>query len=156
MKNQPIIIPSKRKYLFLADQQGMTILNPIIEQAIINNNSFEVVFLGGNIELEFPRTDIIQWLINQKMGTYLYVALPWRELNPLKLMLEEVGYSEEEYHSFGYGDKPKNVFCCRCHGITEVANEEVEISCPHCHLLLEVSEHYSSLRNAYLGYVAKL
>lgn len=156
MKNQPIIIPSKRKYLFLADQQGMTILNPIIEQAIANNDSFELVFLGKQNEPESPQTDITHWLINQKMGTYLYVALPWKELNPIKLMIEKVGFSEEEYRSFGYGDKPRNVFCCRCHGITVVANEEVEISCPHCHLLLEVTDHYSPLRDAYLGYVAKL
>jgi dimethylamine monooxygenase subunit C len=156
MKNQQFIVQRKRKYLFLADQQGMTILNPIIEQAIINNDSFEVVFLGGKIDQEFPETDINQWLINQKMGTYLYVALPWGELNQIKLIIEEVGFSEEEYHSFGHGDKPRNVFCCRCHGITDLANEEVEISCRHCHLLLEVTDHYSPLHDAYLGYVAKL
>jgi dimethylamine monooxygenase subunit C len=154
MKKQPILVHSKRKYLFLTDQKGLTILNPIIEQAIINNDSFDVVFLGK--QKEFLQTDIAHWLTQQKMGTYLYVCLPWKELHPIKLKIEEVGFSEEEYQWFGHGNKTKNVFCCRCHEITEVANEEVEITCPYCQLLLEVSDHYSALRHAYLGYVAKL
>jgi dimethylamine monooxygenase subunit C len=154
MKNQPTFVHSKRKYLFLADEQGMTLLNPIIEQAKINNDPVEVVFLDK--QNDFQHADIAHWLSQQMMGTYLYVSLPWKELNSIKRKIKEVGFSEEEYQCFGYGEKTKNVFCCRCHGITEAANEEVEIACPHCQLLLEVSDHYSSLRDAVLGYVAKL
>ena len=154
MNIQTSLVPNKRKYLFLADQQGMTTLNPIIEQAKINNAPIEVVLLGK--QNDFQQTEIAQWLSQQRMGTYLYVSLPWKEINPIKLQIEEIGFSEEEYQCFGYGEKTKNVFCCRCHGITVVAYEEVEIDCPHCHLLLEVSDHYSSLRDAFLGYVAKL
>jgi dimethylamine monooxygenase subunit C len=154
MKNQPNLVPNKRKYLFLADRIGMTILNPMIKQAKINNESIEIVLF--NKQIDFQQTDINQWLGEQLMGTYLYVSLPWEELHPFKQKVEEIGYSEEEYQCFGYGEKIKNVFCCRCHGITHVGNEKVEVICLHCNLLLEVSDHYSTLRDAFLGYVAKL
>jgi dimethylamine monooxygenase subunit C len=154
MKNQQFLVPSKRKYLFLADQQGMTILNSMIKQAKMNNYPIEKVVLEK--QNEFLETRIAFWLSQQLMGTYLYVALPWKEINSIKLKVEEIGYSDEEYQCFGYGEKIKNVFCCRCHGITNVRYEDVEIACPNCHLLLEVSDHYSSLRDAFIGYVAKL
>jgi hypothetical protein len=154
MKNQPVFVPNRRKYLFLADQQGMTIINPMIEQAKINNNPIEIVLF--NKQNEIQHSEIAPWLSQQMMGTFLYVSLPWKEINSIKRKIEEIGYTEEEYQCFGYGEKPKNVFCCRCHGITVAADEKAELACPHCHLLLEISDHYSSLRDAFLGYVAKL
>lgn len=154
MNNQPTFVYCKRKYLFLADQQGMTLLSQMIEQAKIYNAPVEMVFL--NKKDDFQHLNIALWLSQQMVGTYLYVSLPWNEINPIKRKIEEIGYSDEEYQFFGYGEKTKNVFCCRCHGVTVIENEIAEIACHHCHLLLEVSDHYSSLRDAYLGYVAKL
>jgi dimethylamine monooxygenase subunit C len=152
MKNPSSLVPNKRKYLFLADRIGMTILNPTINK--INNESIEIVLF--NKQIDFQQTDINQWLGEQLMGTYLYVSLPWEELRTFKQKVEEIGYSKEEYECFGYGEKIKNVFCCRCHGITHVGIETVEVICLHCSLLLEVSDHYSTPRDAFLGYVAKL
>jgi dimethylamine monooxygenase subunit C len=158
-------IPGKRKYLFCADQKGMTILNPVIELVIQKNLSFELVFMGENHEQEPPPTDLPKWLNQQKMGSYLYLAGPWDMLKSIKRLAEEMGFSDEEAQFIGYGVQQMNVFCCRCHGITEMEIQEInqqekkmqpEIMCRHCDLLLAVSDHYSSLRDAYLGYVAKL
>ncbi|MFC3884478.1 dimethylamine monooxygenase subunit DmmA family protein [Bacillus songklensis] len=158
-------ISGKRKYLFCADQKGMSILTPIIERVIEEKLSFELLFMGENHEKELPPADLSKWLSQQKMGSYLYLAGPWNMLKSIKRLAEEIGFSDEEAQFVGYGVQQMNVFCCRCHGITEMEIQETsqqekkikpEIMCRHCDLLLVVSDHYSSLRDAYLGYVAKL
>ncbi|WP_223589338.1 dimethylamine monooxygenase subunit DmmA family protein [Neobacillus bataviensis] len=143
-----LFVSGKRKYLFCADQNGMEILQPVIDLAVAENAPYEIY------SEEQP---LIEWLKKQKMGCYLYVAAEWAKLVSLKKLTEEVGFSEEEARYIGYGKRWVKVFCCRCHGITEVIlQEKQEIACSECDLLLEVSDHYSTLKNAYLGYVAKL
>lgn len=151
-------VPGKRKYLICVDQQGHKLLSPIIENLVENNHSFELIFIGGNTQ----ETNLKKWLAEQRMGSYLYAALNWEQLRILKKLAYEACYSEEESQFIGYGTQSINVFCCRCHGMTPVEVEEIsgfvnaEIMCDHCRLLLSVSDHYSSLREAYLGYVAKI
>ncbi|TLS35977.1 hypothetical protein [Pseudalkalibacillus caeni] len=156
-------IPDKRKYLFLTDQKGLVILQHVIDAVVESNLPFELVFIGGSSEDETPQTDVSMWLSQQKMGNFLYVSLQWDKLDSIKRLAEDIGFSNEEAQYIGYGEKKTNVFCCRCHGITVVREKETseekelpEIRCKHCDLLLSVSDHYSSLRDAYLGYVAKL
>lgn len=141
----------KRKYLFCADEKGLAILQSIINQVIDKNLSFEVVFIG-----EVQVTDLVVWLSGQRMGSYLYIAAHWNQLKAIKQLAEEIGFSEEEAQYIGYGEKEKYLFCCRCQGITKLDaqnREQVEVNCIHCDLLLEISDHYSRLRDAYLGYV---
>jgi dimethylamine monooxygenase subunit C len=153
---QPVFVGGKRKYLFLADQIGYALLKPIIEQTIENNCPLELVFLGTCQSPESVETNLKQWLNVQKMGTYLYVSVGWSQLPPIKTLAKEVGFSEEETQYLGYGTKYRKVFCCRCHGITEVEEEQAELVCRQCGLELAVSDHYSTLRDAYLGYLLKL
>lgn len=148
MSDQITLVPDKRKYLFCTDQIGLELLQPVIEWVKELMLPYEIVIEGER--------DLFEWLSPQKMGTYLYVSLEWSKLRTVKSLAEEIGYSVEEAQYIGYGDHRINVFCCRCHGLTEVDLGAMEITCKHCRLLLEVSDHYSSLREAYLGYVAKL
>jgi dimethylamine monooxygenase subunit C len=149
--NQAIFIPGKRKYLLIAYQIGMSYLKDIKEKLVEENLHFELVFTE-----KMKDRELAECLSQQKMGSYLYIALPWDELYSVKRTVEEIGFSEEEFQCIGYGEKNIHVFCCRCHGVNTVIHEIVEIRCQHCQLQLEISDHYSSLRNAYLGYVAKL
>jgi dimethylamine monooxygenase subunit C len=148
MSDEITLIPGKRKYLFYADQMGMEILQPVIRMVKEQKLTYELVFEG---DLDFS-----MWLGEQKMGSYLYVAAPWINLTSIKLLAEDIGFSAEDAQYIGYGERRINVFCCRCHGLTEIEGTAVEITCRHCQLLLEVSDHYSSIREAYLGYVARL
>jgi dimethylamine monooxygenase subunit C len=148
MSDEITLVSGKRKYLFYADQIGMQILQPVIGKVKVLMLTYEMAFEGEH--------DLSMWLIEQKMGSYLYVAAPWSNLKSIKLLAEDIGFSAEEAHYIGYGDRRINVFCCRCHGLTESDGTVAEIICRHCQLLLEVSDHYSSLREAYLGYVARI
>lgn len=156
MMKQPVFVNGKRKYLFIADQVGYSLLKPAIDQTIMNNCPLELVFLGECLDHEQPEMNLKQWLNAQKMGTYLYVAVGWNQLPSIKALAYEIGFSEEETQYFGLGTKHKKVFCCRCHGISEVKEEQAELVCQHCKLEIAASDHYSILRDAYLGYVLKL
>lgn len=148
MSDQIKLVRGKQKYLFYTDQRGFEFLLPVIEMVKELMLPYELVFEGER--------DLSEWLTSQKMGTYLYGALEWSKLSSIKVLAEDIGFSVEEAQYMGYGNRRINVFCCRCHGLTEVDSGVEKVNCIHCQLLLEVSEHYSSLREAYLGYVAKL
>lgn len=156
MNKQVRFEPNKRKYIFIANKLGMPSLTSIIEQVKLNNLSFEEIDLNFGENQELPSPEMTEWLSQQRMGTYLYVALPYEKLNPFRRLIEEIGYSAEEYQCIGLGEKKIRVFCCRCHGISEAIKEISEVSCHQCQLQLEITDHFSSLKNAYLGYVAKL
>jgi dimethylamine monooxygenase subunit C len=154
---QPVFINGKRKYLYICDQAGYSLLKSLIDQTIQNNDPMELVFLGASSHYqEQADTNLKQWLISQKMGTYLYVALDWNQLSSIKSLAEQIGFSKEEAQFFGHGTKYKKVFCCRCHGLSEAMEAQTELECKHCKLELAISDHYSTLRDAYLGYILKL
>jgi dimethylamine monooxygenase subunit C len=159
--NDAIFVEGKRKYLFCIDQKGMPKLAPIIEMVIEKNISFELYFIGAEYDKDQVVTDLSKWLSGQKMGSFLYVAVTWDKLKNIKKLSEDIGFSNEEVQFVGYGVKDICVFCCRCHGITELSkqhesSEQTIVNCCHCGLLLEISDHYSTLKDAYLGYVAQL
>ncbi|WP_163100806.1 dimethylamine monooxygenase subunit DmmA family protein [Peribacillus alkalitolerans] len=149
---EPTFIPGKRKYLFCADQKGMGIFHEIIGKMKEINLAYEVRFIES--------TDISHWLSQQQMGSYLYVAAPFEQIKYISHLAHAIGFTtEEEAQYISYGVEKRNVFCCRCHGLTEIEisqQVQYEIQCLHCKLQLAISDHYSSLRDAYLGYIAKL
>ncbi|WP_409305907.1 dimethylamine monooxygenase subunit DmmA family protein [Peribacillus sp. SCS-155] len=153
---QPAFIEGKRKYLFCADEKGIGRLQQVIQQAVNNNASFELVYAGGDVDME----RISCWLHGQKMGTYLYIAAAWGTQKLIRELAEEIGFTDEEIQGINLGDKPQRVYCCRCHYISETQQPAAEppslAACSSCGLMLEISDHYSSLHDAYLGHVAKL
>jgi dimethylamine monooxygenase subunit C len=151
MTSEAIFVPGKRKYVFCGDQHGLKLLSNVIERVKEEDLSHDLFLFTGNQESQLSK-----FLINQKMGTYLYMALPVDQLQQAKKIAEDIGFSEEEMQFIGYGEKVIRVFCCRCHGINEIRNYEEEIICNQCGLELSVSDHYSVFHNAVLGYVAKL
>lgn len=152
MKNgEAIFIKGKRKYLFCADEQGVKLLSHLIEMAKEEGISYEWLHIvdGYGLALQEIMSD-------QKMGTYLYVALPYSELKHVQVLAESIGYSYEEAQFIGYGEKTVQVFCCRCHGINIALENQMELVCDKCRLTMSVSDHYSALHHAFLGYLAKL
>ncbi len=136
-------------YLFCGDKEGINRLQPIINEVIDRNLPFESV--------EVESTELDTWLHRQKMGSYLYVSASWGQVRDIKVLAENIGFTEEEAQYIGRGERIMNVFCCRCHGLTpaQESKSNRHISCSHCQLPLAISDHYSSLRDAFLGYAAE-
>jgi dimethylamine monooxygenase subunit C len=152
MSGEAVFVSGKRKYVFCGDQQGIKILSSLIERVKEEELLLEIFLIEGGTEW----SQLSKFLKDQKMGTYLYVALPNDQLQKAKLVSEATGFSYEETQYIGHGEKVMRVYCCRCHGINELKNAEEEIMCDYCGLELTVSDHYSVFHNAVLGYVAKL
>ncbi|MFC0190182.1 hypothetical protein ACFFJY_17935 [Fictibacillus aquaticus] len=123
-----------RKYIIIADEKGLELLRPLFR------HSMTVEMLSFNEELA-------DQLARQKIGTYLYAALPWQQLAQVRKWAEDAGFSDEEAEYMGYGEKEQHVYCCRCHAVGKDT-----VKCGECGLLLELSDHYSSLHDAYLAY----
>lgn len=149
-------VAGKRKYLFCADQKGKVMLQPIIDLVTKKNLPSEFVLIESDQNQVLVTQKLFKWLSNQKMGSYLYMVAHWHHLKAIKPIAEDIGFSEEEAQYIGHGEQEKQVFCCRCHGMTKIVPEKTEVNCMYCDLLLEISDHYSRLRDAYLGFVAKL
>ncbi|MDR6125096.1 hypothetical protein QFZ87_004693 [Bacillus sp. SLBN-46] len=152
MSENIILVPGKPRYLFCGDEEGIKLLQLLIDVVKDRNISYEIQIVKDN----WNNTLFSEWLSMQKMGSILYAAAEWTTLKTLKQLAEDAGFSEEEAQYIGYGKEQIKVFCCRCHGISVLEKGQPERNCDHCGLLLEVSDHYSKLRDAFLGYVAKL
>ncbi|CAN7495564.1 hypothetical protein [Rossellomorea sp. LjRoot5] len=148
---QPLYVPGKRMYLFLGDEEGMKRLSPIIQKVKKDDYLNESVLLDEKEEM-----DISHWLEDQKMGSYLYIAMVWNKLSYFKKFAEGHGFSAEETQYIGHGVRFIHVFCFKCHQKMEVKGDPINqiTTCPHCDMKLSVSAHYSPLHEAYLGYAA--
>jgi dimethylamine monooxygenase subunit C len=137
-------------YLFCGDKEGINRLQPIIKEMIDQKLPWE--------SRELESTELTSWLGRQKMGSYLYVCVSWKRIRDLKLLAENIGFTEEESQYIGHGDRSVNMFCCRCHGVTPIPESQSKhrINCSHCQIMLTISDHYSLLRDAYLGYTAEI
>ncbi|WP_226672686.1 dimethylamine monooxygenase subunit DmmA family protein [Rossellomorea aquimaris] len=151
--SQPSFVPNKRKYLFCGDEEGMERLSPVIQRVQKENHSYQLLLVD-----EKEGKDISHWLQNQNMGSYLYIAVEWNKLKHLKKVAEDQGFSVDEAQCIGHGARFIQVFCYKCHLKTVVSGESIKqvIDCPHCHLTLSVSDHYSPLHDSYLGYPATI
>ncbi|MEH7445142.1 dimethylamine monooxygenase subunit DmmA family protein [Bacillus sp. JJ1122] len=138
----------KRKYLFCADSKSADPLYILVQQAIENKVSFDYLVI------EHESDSFLElWLNQQKMGTYLFLSGTGEFVNRLKNLALEAGFSDQEMQLSVQGPVSKRVICCKCHGVNNV-EDELHITCMHCAVDLEVSSHYSSRLEAYLGYTS--
>ncbi|MEW9671407.1 dimethylamine monooxygenase subunit DmmA family protein [Ammoniphilus sp. 3BR4] len=136
-------VRGKRKYLFCCDQRGMSLVEPIVQQVKEEQLPFDWL-----CQPDFEA--IPAWLSQQKMGCYLYIAGRCDMVVRVKKLAEEAGFSEEETQWATVGHSPRQIFCCRCHSL-HFTEESTTTCCPHCGLVLDITEHYSRRWEAYLG-----
>jgi hypothetical protein len=136
-----------RKYLFCADAAGTEFLYSHVQKAIEDKVSFDFRLIE-----EEEDSFINLWLSQQKMGSQLYLSGKNEFVKRLKQLALAAGFSEYEMKINICGLIKKKLICCTCHGVNEVEDERL-IICNHCGVELEVSCHYSSRLDAYLGYV---
>lgn len=153
IKNEPIFQPGKRHYVLCGDEEGLNSLISIKQTLINQQLSFEEIHLISECSSEVDKK-----LGMQKIGAFLYVAAEVKQLSKIIFSAKKLGYSSEEAQYIIVGEEKKRIFCCRCHFISIVYNTvnigEL-VNCSACSLQLELSDHYSPVKEAYLGYVAQ-
>ncbi|MCL7748513.1 dimethylamine monooxygenase subunit DmmA family protein [Halalkalibacter alkaliphilus] len=101
----------------------------------------------------FWKNEINILLANQKIGTKLFIFGSWKMVNKLKRAALNQGFTNEDLYGIGYGEKEKNVYCIKCSKLNHMYEQINEIMCEQCQSTLNVSNHYSSRIDAYLGYL---
>lgn len=154
IKNEWIFQPGKKHYVLCWDEWGLSRLNPL--KKILTNQalSFEEIHLNRRCSSE-----VDDLLGKQKIGTYLYVAAGREKLREVICLAEKLGYSSQEAQFIRVGEEDRRVFCSRCHFISRVENTVNTgqcITCIACGMKLEMSDHYSPIKDAYLGYVGEI
>jgi dimethylamine monooxygenase subunit C len=137
----------KRKFLFCADGEGVSSLYVLVQQAMKENVPFDFHVLD-----DVTDSFLGQWFDQQKMGTYLYISGRWESVKRVGILALEAGFFEHEMQWKVIDHGRKAVMCCKCHGVNEDGGNS-HITCQHCGIRLEVSDHYSRRLEAYLGYV---
>lgn len=136
----------KRKLIFCSDSKNEEIFDHLVKQAIEENTPYQFFM----IEKESDYC-ISQLLSQQKMGTYLYLSGKWEFVNRLMSLALEAGFTEHDMQMKVLGPIQKKLICSKCYGVNDVG-DHLHITCNHCHLKLEVTNHYSRRLEAYLGY----
>lgn len=149
MSIEAVFIEGKRKYIFCSDEHGLRVLSSVFEHVKKEKLAYEWYPFSAE-----KRECLEEFLSKQKMGTFLYVVLPYSELHTVQRMAKRIGFSSDETQYIGYGEKWISIFCCRCHELNRAEEKQTELTCHQCRLKLEVSDHYSEFHHAFLGYPA--
>ncbi|MET3730047.1 hypothetical protein ABID52_003664 [Fictibacillus halophilus] len=149
MSMDAVLIKGKRKYIFCSDKHGLRVLSNVFEQVKKEKLAYEWYHFSTE-----KRELLEEFLSKQKMGTFLYVVLPYSEVHIVQTMATRIGFSSDEAQFIGYGEEWISIFCCRCHGLNRGEEQQTELTCHQCKLKLEVSDHYSQVHHAFLGYPA--
>ncbi|KMJ60350.1 hypothetical protein AB685_05925 [Bacillus sp. LL01] len=153
IKNDPVFHPGKRHYVLCGDEAGMKKLKSVKKILADQLVSFEEIHLFQECSSE-----VDNHLGRQMIGSYLFVAAEWKTLREFMGLTKKLGYSSEDVQFIIVGEEEKRIFCCRCHFISILKSSITTgdwIPCSGCGLKLELSDHYSPIKDAYLGYVAQ-
>ncbi|MBM7570189.1 dimethylamine monooxygenase subunit DmmA family protein [Aquibacillus albus] len=170
---ESIEIPENaQKIVLFLDQQGLNEIQPQWKQFARLNNRIEAYLLMNEknplfmkekidqlVPIEFSFAKVIteetvqEVLSNQTIGTYLLLGCDSELVRTIKRQAIEIGFSEQEMRLLQVGEKKEKLFCVKCYHYNNLTDEHTVV-CNHCQTKLDVSEHYSRVKEAYLGYIA--
>ena len=113
-------------------------------------NSLDIEQFDSIKNLESRLTEILDRAL---MGTRFYAIGSEQFVGKLLKYARSFGLSEEEIGLEIVSKEIKNIYCSNCLTITPLVRDDIFI-CSNCGIKLEVVEHFSRLKNAYLGICA--
>ncbi len=123
--------------------------------------NLQILYLGERKDLDIEQFDStenlearLQKILEQAyMGTRFYAVGSEQFVQNLKGLARSFGMSEQEINLEAVNKKARNIYCSTCHSINPQVQTNL-ITCSGCGIKLEVWEHFSRLKNAYLGVCA--
>ena len=162
--------PNCRKMVLIIDEATLFESLPFIESLSINQIETNVYVksdqqqgelvnylkqkLRNNINVlsSFKSEEAGSIFDEHTIGTNLFISGSWSMIQNIKEMAYDSGFTDEEIQYKGIGQKNEKVYCVKCYSYNgKIKTDEIE--CEHCNSVLDVSRHYSSRLDAYLGYV---
>ncbi|KAB8137456.1 hypothetical protein F9U64_09460 [Gracilibacillus oryzae] len=151
------------KIMLILDERGMKELSfseldktaAIIEVYLLMEANTTI----PNDEVSYDKLEVIRSLVipdllfDQRIGTYVILGCEAGMANSLKKQAEQAGFSDQEIRVLSVGEVEAKLFCVKCYHYNSI-NSQDTVLCKHCQTKLDVSTHFSRVRDAYLGYVA--
>ena len=103
--------------------------------------------------IENLQAKLIEILNRATMGMRFYAIGLEQFVWNLRGCARSFGLSEAEISLEVIGNEAKNIYCSNCQTINPLINSDI-FTCSNCGIKLEVLEHFSRLKNAYLGICA--
>lgn len=103
--------------------------------------------------IEDLQTGLIKILDRAKMGMRFYAIGSEQFVWNLRGCARGFGLSEEEINLEVISKDCKNIYCSNCQSINTLVKDNIFI-CDNCGIKLEVLNHFSRLKNSYLGICA--
>ncbi len=101
---------------------------------------------------QLDSADLSNYLQQQKIGTHMIVIGTRETITEWEKIGTQVGFPLDAIHKIVLEGDLKKVFCVRCYSLFPSQTIE-HVLCKNCHSQLDVSNHFSKLHNAYLGYI---
>lgn len=95
--------------------------------------------------------DLTLFLSAAPVNTTVYIHGNEPFLWKIAKVLKSMGLVEEQIKMFKPTSNQRDLFCVHCYTITPNVSE-TPAECCNCKLKLEVSDHFSKLHSAYMGY----
>lgn len=141
------INPTRKKYLIIFEQNEIKVIRAFIDEVQKKKIEHDLIVISGEVN----QKEIQKILLQQKMGTQLYISSTWDKVAAIFSEAVEAGFTEDEIQTVIQGPKKKFLYCMKCFSLNEIQNEKEE-ECMHCEAMLEVGPFFSIVRKGYIGY----
>ena len=151
-------------HLICAEDRAIDIISNKLENFEYDRDRIQILQLGttkikqdlrieqfGSIENLQAR--LIEIFDRATMGLRFYAIGSEQFVWNLRSCARSFGLSEAEISLEVISNEAKNIYCSNCQTINPVVNSDI-FTCSNCSIELEVLEHFSRLKNAYLGICA--
>jgi hypothetical protein len=132
----------RNQFLLLIDGTKNSLMERTVGKLKEHGKTFQYVEIKEGERL-------VDLLAEQPIGTVLVIAAVPDVTARLVHSAREAGYPEVDI--FTVREEAQNVFCGRCHHISNTGIQE-GFCCPNCGCELDLSDHYSAYYDAVLGY----
>lgn len=152
---------SAKAHLFCIENRAIDILLKELDRLEYTPENIQVLQLGAikvkhnlNIKqfysIENLQTELVKILDRAKMGVRFYAIGSEQFIWNLRGYARNFGLSNAEISLQAIDSKAKNIYCSNCQTINHLVEANI-LTCDNCDIKLEVLEHFSPLKNAYLG-----
>ena len=156
---------SGNAHLICAEDRAIYIILDKLKNLEDNRDRIQILQLGTEeikqktfrieqfLSIENLQARLIEILDRAIMGMRFYAIGSEQFVWKLRNCARSFGLSEAEISLEVIDSEAKNIYCSNCLTINPLVNSDIFI-CSNCRIELEVLEHFSRLKNAYLGICA--
>lgn len=170
VKSQPVYVrlcadDAARQHVLVAEAAGLEAVRRVIDALGVRDVAVEVYWYGPEPDtlsgqarvyafdsMSLLNEALAQRLSSASMGLRLYLAGRESFIWQINKVSMELGLRDDEIQLEACGSQARRVFCVHCRHVTKEVRTN-PVSCPNCHVLLEVRDHFSRALAAYIGVV---